>query len=775
MQASYCALWYRSAFGINTRYQPMNLPISSDDTKGVSLDDIGRMISFGEEAQLVYKLAVERACSLPEVAGAVLFVPSDHLNGRQYAIKQAGEEHLLIKLEEYEFERASKLFEQNLSDLVHVHENGNLFFFHLIQLGSNIGALVLTVPDKHLSEASSYELQQLAFMCGVVYEQQRLSGTVTNFLERLQVLNELNQMIVSNAGLQRIVKSISRESAFRFAADISLTFILNEEHNIFESKGGYGCAPNLIPNFIEIGNGGFLDQVMRSGGHLSISNLTNHRDPSLDFLRKLGLKAIDSCCLEVREEPLGVILVGYRRETIINKTVLSRFEEFARAAGVAIGNARTQERLRAYTERLEELVESRTADLAIQTARAEEANQAKSQFLANMSHELRTPLTAIVGYSSVLAEGIFGPLNERQIDALTAVTRSSDHLKNLIDDVLSLARIESGKEEPEPTIVPMGELIKQTHKLMAQTALDKGVTLEPIAIDLNVLDASLFADQKHLQQIVINLLSNAIKYTPKDGKVSISATLIADKARIAITDTGVGIPPEKLKVLFQRFERGSDAYSRSQQGTGIGLNLTKKLVELNGGQIGVDSNPGKGSTFWVLLPVTQSVRALAQEIAEDTASIRLDGISVLVVDDSTDTRRVLTVVLNSVGAEVVEAGSVKEALSLVSSRTFSVVLTDLAMPEESGLVLIQAMKPKNLHSKHIPIIVLSACAFDSDREGALQAGASLFIPKPFRPNTVITAIRDVIGASSDQFQSSRLTDVAETTLADNVIEGVDLS
>jgi signal transduction histidine kinase len=399
------------------------------------------------------------------------------------------------------------------------------------------------------------------------------------------------------------LKSLARESAFRFAADVALTLLLNEDKTLLEVKGGYGCAPHLIPKNLELSTG-ILGQIMRVGGHLSVPQLQNYPDHRLPFIQELGIKSVDVCCLEVRGEPLGVILIGYRRETFISHNDLTRFEEFCQGAAVAIANARTQERITSYTERLEELVESRTADLAIQTSRAEEANHAKSQFLANMSHELRTPLTAIVGYSSVLADGVFGPMTDRQRDALNAITRSSEHLKNLIDDVLNLARIESGKEEAEPTKVPVKDVLTQAHKLMMQTALGKGVSLQPLKLSAETTKLDMFVDAKHIHQIIINLMSNAVKYTPRGGKVNVASELVGDKIRISVSDTGVGIPPAKMEKLFQRFERGEDTYSKSQEGTGIGLNLTRRLIELNGGRIEVESIEGHSrfSCRWQLPP-----------------------------------------------------------------------------------------------------------------------------------------------------------------------------
>lgn len=710
---------------------------------GVDLPDrfeqICRLIEDGEESSQVFNSIARFSHQLPEVSAAAIFLPSDKLNGRQIIFAAAGNVDNLISEDEYEEERNDKFVVLDGNSTYHISTDGKTYFFYIIQLGSALGSLVVHA-ERSLSEQSIDVMRRLSFFVGTVYEHQRLSSTVTHFLERLQVLNELNQMIVANTGLERIVKSISRESAFRFASDISLTFLFDNDGNCLEGKGGYGCSPTAIPNKIQLGGGPLLEQVLRSGGQISIPNLQQTPNHGLTFLTEMGIKAIDACCLEVRDEALGVILIGYRRETSISKAIMSRFEEFSRAAGVAIANARNQERIKAYTERLEELVESRTADLAIQTAKAEEANRAKSAFLANMSHELRTPLTAIVGYSSVLNAGIFGEINEKQSEAISSITRSSEHLKNLIDDVLSLARIESGKEDPQPVALKLADMLKHTYRLMQQSALDKGVTLEPLDVE-QIENVDVYVDQKHLQQILINLIGNSIKYTPNQGKVWISCELFQHTIKIIISDTGVGIPADKLAVLFERFERGKDSYSRSQQGTGIGLNLTKRLVELNSGNIGVESEAGVGSNFWITIPLATEDKIIAEshDVTQSEA-IRLDGIKVLVVDDSPDTKQVLSIILTYAGAEVAKASSVQEAMAACEERSFNLILTDLAMPGESGLSLIAKLKRSG---SKVPVVVLSACAFEQDRDAALNAGASTFIAKPFKPRDILTCVKNL--------------------------------
>lgn len=711
---------------------------------GDSVSSIVRLVENGEEPRCIYSAIVECASNTPGVVSAAIFLPSDRINDQQEMMASFGP----FQLEEgRSTETANRVSVQSAISHLHKTSSGDYHYFDVICLGAPIGSLIVIAP-KGLNSAANEKLNSLAHHTGVVFERQKLSNTLQHFLDRLQVLNELNQLIASNVGLQRILKSLARESAFRFAADVALTLLLNEDKTALEVKGGYGCAPHLIPKTLTL-ESGILAQIMKVGGHLSVPQLRNYHDHQVAFIEELGIQSVDVCCLEVRGEPLGVILIGYRRETFISHNDLTRFEEFCQGGAVAIANARTQERITSYTERLEELVESRTADLAVQTARAEEANHAKSQFLANMSHELRTPLTAIVGYSSVLADGVFGPLSDRQRDALNAITRSSEHLKNLIDDVLNLARIESGKEEAEPVKVSVKDVLTQAHKLMMQTALGKGVTLQTLKIPAELSMINMFVDTKHIHQIIINLMSNAVKYTPKGGKVWVSAELVGDKVRISVADNGVGIPPAKMEKLFQRFERGEDTYSKSQEGTGIGLNLTRRLIELNGGRIEVESVEGTGSTFSIFMPLAAASEGVVvtQQDTQDT-KVRLDGLSTLVVDDNKDTCEVLKQILLASGATVQTAHTVRDGISLLKDTVPDIVLTDLAIPGESGLILIQHIKNSADQLSRVPIIVLSACAFQTDRDQAIEAGASLFMPKPFRPNEVLKSVRQLTLSSA---------------------------
>lgn len=251
--------------------------------------------------------------------------------------------------------------------------------------------------------------------------------------------------------------------------------------------------------------------------------------------------------------------------------------------------------LKQREQELAELVEK----LEIARDRAMQAARAKSTFLANMSHELRTPLNAIIGFSEVLLEKMFGELNEKQEEYLRDIFSSGTHLLRLINDILDLSKIEAGKIKLEPSAINLRELLQSSLVLVKEQALSHGVSL-----DLHVDDGidTVIADEQKVKRIVYNILSNAVKFTPDNGKAGINARQTDAGVEIAVWDTGVGINPEDQGRIFEEFQQLGDALSAKPEGTGLGLTLTKKLVELHGGKIWVKSSPGEGSTFTFTLP-----------------------------------------------------------------------------------------------------------------------------------------------------------------------------
>ncbi len=244
-------------------------------------------------------------------------------------------------------------------------------------------------------------------------------------------------------------------------------------------------------------------------------------------------------------------------------------------------------------------LEASQRELAVARDEAEAANRHKSAFLANMSHELRTPLNAIIGFSEVLGEGIFGELNEKQREYVDDIRGSGHHLLSLINDILDLSKIEAGRLELHLAGFSLPDAVQNALVLMKERALRRGVNLHA---ELSPALGELLADERKLKQVLINLLSNAVKFTPEGGSVTVRGTPAGCGVRMEVRDTGIGIPERDQTLIFEEFRQAEGEHTRRHEGTGLGLALSKRLVELHGGEIGVESEPGRGSTFFFTLP-----------------------------------------------------------------------------------------------------------------------------------------------------------------------------
>jgi CheY-like chemotaxis protein len=366
-------------------------------------------------------------------------------------------------------------------------------------------------------------------------------------------------------------------------------------------------------------------------------------------------------------------------------------------------------------------------------AEAESANRIKDEFLMTLSHELRTPLNAILGWVQILRSGWSGDATE----ALNTIDRNARAQVQLVEDLLDVSRIVSGKLRLDSRPVDLQQVASLAINVVRPAAAAKQVEL------LQMFDGSrpiVRGDPDRLQQIVWNLLSNAVKFTPRSGRVEMRISAAAQQAVITVHDNGVGIPPEFLPHLFERFRQRDSGTTRQQGGLGLGLAIVRYLVELQGGTIAAESRgEGQGSTFTVTLPLHDLAAAvpISEAAPAGDQAVQLRGTRVLVVDDRMDERHLFEFILRHAGAEVRTASSVREALKVCESWRPDVLVSDIAMPDEDGYVLLARLRATQAE---LPAIAVTAHARQEDRERALSAGFNLYVPKPIDPVRLTEAV-----------------------------------
>jgi len=359
-------------------------------------------------------------------------------------------------------------------------------------------------------------------------------------------------------------------------------------------------------------------------------------------------------------------------------------------------------------KRLDQILLEKNVELENAKAVSDKTNLAKSDFLANMSHELRTPLNSVIGFSEVLQDQLFGPINEKQQEYVSHILTSGKHLLSLINDILDLSKVESGKMELELSHFPLRESLDASLIMFREKALKERVSLH-LQLD-PLVDINISADQRKLKQILFNLLSNAIKFTPAHGTVIVDVARDGNFIEINVQDTGVGIRAEDIPKLFQTFTQLESAYTKRHEGTGLGLALTRKLVELHGGRIWVKSEIAKGSCFTFNLPINEA--AIKVSYASRSNTVINNNSCVLLIEDEPITLTALKYALQSKGYRVLRAKSGEEGLEMAQHAAPDLIVLDLVMPGMSGFEVANQLQDNGITEK-IPVLILTAMDLSS--------------------------------------------------------------
>ncbi|HUH94247.1 MAG TPA: GAF domain-containing protein, partial [Casimicrobiaceae bacterium] len=460
--------------------------------------------------------------------------------------------------------------------------------------GEPIGAIGVGRPEVGLfPEKQVALLKTFADQAVIAIENVRLfkelearTAQLTRSVGELKALGEVGQAVSSTLDLETVLSTIVSRATQLAGVDAGSIFEYDAQREEFYIRATEGLPGELVQAMREVPirkGEGVLGRLAITPEPIEVDDIVDERtyqSSVREKLIRLGYRSLLAVPLLREDHLLGGFSVNRKRAGAFDPQIVELLKTFAIQSALAIQNARL------------------FREIEVKSRELETASRHKSEFLANMSHELRTPLNAIIGFSEVLAERMFGEINDKQAEYLADILESGRHLLSLINDILDLSKIEAGRMELEPSDFDLPGAIDNTLILVRERAQQRAIKL---GRTLDERLGRIRADERKVKQVLLNLLSNALKFTPEGGRIDVQAQLRDGVAEIAVTDTGVGIAPEDQEAVFEEFRQVGTA-SKKIEGTGLGLAISRKFVELHGGRMWVESEVGKGSTFTFTLP-----------------------------------------------------------------------------------------------------------------------------------------------------------------------------
>ncbi|HEU0296373.1 MAG TPA: PAS domain S-box protein [Anaerolineales bacterium] len=592
-----------------------------------------------------------------------------------------------------------------------------------------------------------------------ITERKQAEKKIRQQLERLAALREIDQFITSTFDVQTSMNAVLSRALKLLTVDAAAIWHLDLVRSRLEYGAGIGFRTNAIQTAsVRLGES-LARKVALEGRIVQIPSVVDRSDEFLltGFLKDEAFVFYCGAPLLVKGKVLGVLEVYSRSFMERDADWLDFFHTLAGQAAIAIDNAQLFENLQRSNIELEGRVADRTTELNRTNAELEHANRAKDEFLANMSHELRTPLNSILGMAESLLERERDPVSGRQQKSLQIIVSSGRHLLELINDILDLSKVEAGMFDYYPQIISVDEICRSSLSFVRSQALKKSITLLYDNSDQEAATSNLSADPRRLKQILVNLLNNAVKFTPEGGQVTlrVQANVEQDVLQFSVIDTGVGIAAEDLRHLFQPFVQLDSALNRQQEGTGLGLALVQRLTDLHGGSVQVESEPGQGSNFTIILPwkskltvPPETVQTVVENItAEKPASrepSKKQG-TILLAEDNMANILTIGEYLESHSYEVKIAHDGLEAVQMAEAANPDIILMDIQMPMIDGLEATRRLRATPRFAA-TPIIALTALAMPGDRERCLEAGATEYMSKPVSLKKLKQTIESFLGS-----------------------------
>ncbi len=542
----------------------------------------------------------------------------------------------------------------------------------------------------------------------------------------LEALNEVGDAVSSSLDLDEVLAAVVAMAVELSDTEGGSLFEYDEADRLFVLRTAHGTEPELLERLrrTRIGlEGSMVGRAAVEGRTLQFPDLDAvELDAHLSTLREFGWRSLLAVPLLRESMVVGALVVRRRRTGGFEPEVCELLETFASQSALAVLNARL------------------FGELSAQRAELEVVSQHKSDFLASMSHELRTPLNAVIGFSEVLLDRMAGALNDQQDEYVRDIHGAGKHLLELLNEILDLSKIEAGRMELDEVEFSVEDVLRGAMALVRERATRHG-----IAIDVDVADdvGTLIGDELRFKQVALNLMSNAVKFTPDGGRVTVSAGRGGGRLQVRVTDTGPGIAPDDQERIFESFQQGGRGI-RSEEGTGLGLTLSRRLVALMDGELWLDTEVGRGSTFGFWVPVQLETEP-SRDDAEPTD--RTSQPLVALVEDDPMALDLLTLHLKGAGFEVVSARDGASGINLVRRLSPDAVVLDIRLPGLDGWEVLDNLSA-DPDTSATPVVVVSVV---DERQRGLASGATAYLVKPVSRNDLLGALARAgvtVGAAS---------------------------